>query len=27
MSAPWVRELTALEKLECHWESVKVRCE
>jgi histidinol dehydrogenase len=26
-AAPWVRELTALEKLECHWESVKVRCE
>ncbi|MFH1878049.1 MAG: histidinol dehydrogenase [Candidatus Omnitrophota bacterium] len=26
-SAGWVRELTALEKLENHWESVRVRCE
>ena len=26
-AAPWVRELTALEKLERHWESVRVRCE
>ncbi|MDP8298394.1 MAG: histidinol dehydrogenase [Candidatus Tantalella remota] len=26
-SAEWVRELTELEKLEKHWESVKVRCE
>ncbi len=26
-SSQWVRDLTALEKLEAHWESVKVRCE
>jgi len=26
-SEKWVRELTELEKLEKHWESVKVRCE
>ncbi|MFH1846660.1 MAG: histidinol dehydrogenase [Candidatus Omnitrophota bacterium] len=26
-AAPWVRELTVLEKLEKHWESVAVRCE
>jgi histidinol dehydrogenase len=26
-SAGWVRELTALEKLEKHWESVGIRCE
>ncbi len=26
-SADWVRELAELEKLEKHWESVKVRCE
>jgi len=26
-SAEWVEELTKLEKLEKHWESVKVRCE
>jgi len=26
-SAGWVRELTELEKLENHWESIRVRCE
>ncbi len=26
-SAPWVQELAGLEKLEKHWESVKIRCE
>ena len=26
-SADWVRELTEIEKLEKHWESIKVRCE
>jgi histidinol dehydrogenase len=26
-SAPWARELTELEKLEKHWESIKARCE
>lgn len=26
-SAPWIRELTKLEKLERHWESVGIRCE
>jgi histidinol dehydrogenase len=26
-SAEWVRELTEIEKLEKHWESIKVRCE
>jgi histidinol dehydrogenase len=26
-SAGWVRELTELEKLEKHWESVNIRCE
>ncbi len=26
-SAAWARELTELEKLEKHWESIKVRCE
>ena len=26
-SADWVRELTEIERLEKHWESIKVRCE
>lgn len=27
LSAPWVRQLTELERLEKHWESVAIRCE